>query len=167
MPARLLISDANILIDMTEGGLLRSMFKLKFAFAVPDTLFEEELRTHHPDLQYLGLQSIELEGDAVAYAGRLVQKYAVTGAGTNDLLALALAWQEECPLLTGDPRLREAAENEEVEVHGTLWLVEQLVNAGLIKPKRARQAYDAMRAVGRRLPWDDVTRQLKELEAKN
>jgi predicted nucleic acid-binding protein len=149
---------------MNAGGLLRSMFRLEFAFAVPDTLFEEELRKHHSNLRYLGLQSIELDGETVEYAGRLVQKYAATGAGTNDLLVLALAWQEECPLLTGDPRLRDAAENEKVEAHGTLWLVDQIVNAGLIRPKRARQAYDAMRKAGRRLPWEEVEDQLRRFE---
>lgn len=164
MPARLLISDANILIDMNAGGLLRSMFKLEFAFAVPDTLFEEELRNHHPNLRYLGLQSLELDGETVEYAGRLVQKHSATGTGTNDLLALALAWQQECTLLTGDPKLRCAAESELVEVHGTLWLIEQMVNRGLIRPKRARQAYDAMRKAGRRLPWDEVEEQLRRFK---
>ncbi len=161
MPAQLLVSDANILIDMNAGGLLRSMFQLKFSFAVPDTLFEEELREDHPNLRYLGLQVLELDGETVKYAGRLVQKYASTGAGTNDLLVLALAWQEECALLTGDPRLRDAAENEKVEAHGTLWLVEQMVNAEVIRPKRARQAYEAMREADRRLPWDEVEQQLR------
>jgi predicted nucleic acid-binding protein len=164
VPARLLISDANIIIDMNAGGLLRAMFRLEFALAVPDILFEEELRKDHPNLRYLGLQCLELDGETVEYAGRLVQKYAATGAGTNDLLALALAWQEECPLLTGDPRLRDAAGNEEVEVHGTLWLVEQMLTAGVIRPKRARQAYDAMRKAGRRLPWEKVEDQLRRFE---
>lgn len=58
----------------------------------------------------------------------------------------------------------DAAENEEVEVHGTLWLIEQMVSAGLIRPKRARQAYDAMRKAGRRLPWDEVEDQLRRFE---
>jgi len=39
----LLISDANILIDMADGGLLQAMFRLEETFAVPDVLFEEEL----------------------------------------------------------------------------------------------------------------------------
>jgi len=39
----LLVSDANILIDMDEGGLLASMFSLDCQFIVPDILFTEEL----------------------------------------------------------------------------------------------------------------------------
>ena len=140
------------------------MFRLEFTFAVPNTLYEEELREDHPELLYLGLESLELDGEAAEYADQLVQKYASTGAGTNDLLALALARQENCLLLTGDTLMRTLAEDEGHEVHGTLWLVEQMVNAGAIRHKRARQAYDAMRKAGRRLPWDEVEDQLRGFE---
>lgn len=60
--------------------------------------------------------------------------------------------------------MRTLAESEGREVHGTIWLVEQMVTAGVIKPKRARQAYDAMRKAGRRLPWEEVDDQLRGFE---
>ena len=47
---RLVVSDANILIDMEEGGLIEAMFKLPETFAVPNVLFMEELVEHHPEL---------------------------------------------------------------------------------------------------------------------
>lgn len=34
---------------------------------------------------------------------------------------------ETCPLLTGDAALRQTAESEQVEVKGTVWLIEELV----------------------------------------
>jgi len=40
---QLLISDANILIDMEEGQLLELMFQLPFEFRIPDLLFYDEL----------------------------------------------------------------------------------------------------------------------------
>jgi len=55
VPGQLLISDANILIDMEVGGLLRPMFRVDATFAVPNILFEEELREQHPELTHLGL----------------------------------------------------------------------------------------------------------------
>lgn len=75
MAARLLISDANIIIDMNTGGLLRLMFRIDATLAVPDVLYEEELRTDHPELIRLGLKRLELSEDTVVYAGRLVEKY--------------------------------------------------------------------------------------------
>jgi hypothetical protein len=160
---RLLISDANIIIDMNTGGLLRLMFSFDATFAVPDVLFEEELRADHPELLRLGLKRLELSEGTVVYASRLVDKYRRLGASINDLLALALARQEECPLLTGDGRLRMAGRTEGVDVHGTLWLVEQMVRARTITVKQAESGYVKMREAGRRLPWDDVDLQLRTL----
>jgi len=160
---RLLISDANIIIDMNTGGLLRLMFRFDATFAVPDVLFEEELRTDHPELLRLGLKRLELREDTVVYAGVLVEKYRSLGASINDLLALALAWQEKCPLLTGDGRLRTAGQTESIDVHGTLWLIEQMVKARTITVRQAEAGYAKMREAGRRLPWDDVDKQLRAL----
>lgn len=161
MPPRLLISDANIIIDMNTGGLLRLMFRFDATFAVPDALFEEELRADHPELLRLGLKLLELREETVVYAGRLVEKYRTLGASINDLLALALAWQEKCPLLTGDSRLRTAAQTEGIDMHGTLWLVGEMVRARTIAVRQAEAGYEKMRRARRRLPWDEVERQLR------
>lgn len=165
MAGRLLISDANIIIDMNTGGLLRLMFRFDATFAVPDVLFEEELRADHPELPRLGLKLLELREDTVGYASRLIDKYRSLGASIQDLLALALAWQEKCPLLTGDGRLRTAGETEGINVHGTLWLMEQMVNARTITVRQAEAGYAKMREAGRRLPWDDVEQQLRALKS--
>lgn len=166
MPGRLLISDANIIIDMKAGGLLRTMFRFDVTFAVPDVLFEEELRAEDPELPSLGLELLELNGETVAYADGLIAKYRRLGASINDLLALALAWQEKCPLLTGDLRLRTAAQEQGVDMHGTLWLIEQMVMGRAITAKQAEAAYGKMREAGRRLPWDEVERQLRSHEVE-
>ena len=165
MPGRLLISDANIIIDMKAGGLLRLMFRFDATFAVPDILFEEELRAEQPELPRLGLKLLELTEETVAYADGLIAKYRRLGASINDLLALALARQEKCPLLTGDSRLRTAAQEEGIDMHGTLWLIEQMVNGRAITVRQAEAAYTRMREAGRRLPWDEVERQLRSLKA--
>lgn len=164
MPQALVISDANILIDMETGGLLRLMFRLDYRITVPDVLFEVELREHHPGLVRLGLHRMELTGESVRYVETLASDPRAKGVGRYDLFALALARQENCLLLTGDTLMRTLAEDEGREVHGTLWLVEQMVNAGVIQPKRARQAYEAMRKAGRRLPWEEVEEQLQDFE---
>ena len=164
MAERLLISDANIIIDMNTGGLLHLMFRFDATFSVPDVLFEEELRADHPELPELGLKILVLREDTVQYADRLVEKYRSLGASINDLLALALAWQEKCPLLTGDQRLRAAGKTEGVDVHGTLWLIEQMLQARTVSLRQAESGYEKMLRAGRRLPWDEVEQQLRRLK---
>ncbi len=160
----LLISDANILIDMAEGGVLEPMFRLPDTFAAPDVLFAEELSDRHPELPDLGLQLITLHGDGIIEAFRL--KQLVTGRDApsqNDLFALALARQENCPLLTGDRRLRTVTteHHPEIEVRGTLWLMERMKGSRLITAWDAALAYGRMKRSGSRLPWPEVERQLR------
>lgn len=159
---QLLISDANILIDMEEGGLLGAMFQLPFNFATPDILFFEELEEEHAHLPSLGLALKEISSESMMYAMQLTGTY--TQVSRNDCFALALAKQEQCPLLTGDMALRKAAEKEAAIVKGTIWLVSQLVVHQKINPEQAREAFRQMQANGRRLPWTTAERALVELE---
>ena len=41
---RVLVSDTSVLIDLERGGFLEAAFSLSWQFAVPDLLFERELR---------------------------------------------------------------------------------------------------------------------------
>lgn len=161
MPPRLLISDVNILIDVEVGELVEPMFKLDYEFAVPDVLYEEELAAQHGHLRELGLLVMELSGPTMAEVAGMAERY--DSVSRNDLMALGLARQERCPLLTGDRHLRGVSEQEAVEVHGTLWLVEEMVAAGLLSADDAKEAYGRMRQEGRRLPWREIEHQLDRL----
>ena len=159
---QLLISDANILIDLEEGQLIERIFQLPYQFAIPDILFAEELEPEHQKLLELGLSLSELTGETMSYAMELIPRY--KRASRNDCFALALAAQEKCTLLTGDKALRNAAETELVMVRWTLWLVELLVRQGLISIDQAREAYRRMKESSRRLPWAIAEASLNELD---
>lgn len=160
----LLISDTNILIDMDAAGLLEEMFQLTDDFAVPDLLYVEELQEHHAELPGYGLLILEMSSEVICEAQRLRSIY--DQPSQMDLNALALAKYQGCPLLTGDRRLREAAEQEQVAVNGTLWLLEALYETRIISIARIELAYDAMRRENRRLPWRDVENQLRRLKRR-
>lgn len=162
MANKLLISDANILIDMIVGGLLDDIFRLDYEFGLPDVLFEYELPENHADLPDKGLHVMALESEAVEETGSLYQRHRHSGVSVNDCMALALAKQEACPLLTGDAALRQVSILEEVDVRGTIWLVGELMQAKVITVDKAARAYDAMRADGSRLPWKEVDAQIRK-----
>ncbi|WLQ13306.1 DUF3368 domain-containing protein [Hahella aquimaris] len=160
-----LISDANILIDIEVGDLAAPMFSLGYKFLVPDILYYEELEEQHAHLLDLGLQIRSLSEQGVRRMETLAQRYA--RPGRNDLFALALAEAEKCPLLTGDAALRQAAETEQIDVKGTIWLILEMVREERITVAVARAALDRMRSSGRRLPWDVAEELLSELEANS
>ncbi len=159
---KLIISDANVLIDIEVGAVLRETFRLPETFAVPDILFIEELVEQHPELPGYGLEVHPLDEEAVEYAYILRGSY--RRPSQMDLFALALAQKEGCPLMTGDKDLRDAAYQEGVKVHGTLWLIERLFVENILTLNRIRSAYKLMEDANRRLPWGDVRYQLKRLD---
>ncbi len=159
---KLLISDANILIDLEEGQIINLIFQLAdHEFLTPDILFEEELRDSHEGLLDRGLRLGELAPESMRYVTELTTRY--PKPGRIDVFTIALAAQEGCPLLTGDRDLRAAAEQENIIVHGTIWLVEQLILRQLLSVDRARDAFDRMRRAHRRLPWTSVEQLLTRL----
>lgn len=85
---QLLISDANIFIDLEAGKVLEQFFSLPYQFKVPDILFEEELREQHCDLLDLGLLLGELTSESMIVASGLRQSY--SGVSMNDCFANCL-----------------------------------------------------------------------------
>ena len=158
----LLISDANILIDMEDGSLIPVIFQLPYEIAVPDILFELELRERHSHLLQAGLKVKSLTAESVKKTEFLIQQY--PRPSMMDHSALALALQERCSLLTGDKDLRVAAQKEGVEVHGTIWIIEKLLNQKMIQQSQAKGSFDAMKIKGSRLPWGDVDKLLSRWE---
>jgi hypothetical protein len=132
----LLISDANILIDMEAGQLMERLFQLPMQFAMPDILYWEEIEPGTPGLEAQGLRILEVTGDYVRYASELPDKYG-SEPSPNDYLALALAKQEGCPLLTGDQALKAAAQAEDLSVMGTVWLLRTMIENQLLSVDEA------------------------------
>jgi hypothetical protein len=156
---RLVVTDANIIIDLGAGGLLEEIFRIpEIEFCTPDVLYLEELAQHYGVLPGLGLKVLSQPAEAVEYVAQLRSRY--RGPSTNDLFALAMARSLTCALLSGDRSLRVAAETEGVEIHGTLWLMERLLEARIVPIERVVVAYDAMKRDGSRLPWHEVEAQI-------
>ena len=162
MQKLLLISDTNILIDIEDGSLTPIVFRLSYEIIVPDILFELELKEQHTHLLAAGLKIKSLSTESVKRTEALNLKY--PKPSIIDHSALALSIQEKCPLLTGDKDLRDAAKNEGVEVHGTIWIIEQLLTQKLILQTQARRSFDSMKAKGSRLAWGDIEQLLNRYE---
>lgn len=158
----LLISDANILIDMEAGELLEKLFHLPMQLAIPDILYWEEIEPGTPGLEEQGLQILEISGEYVAYAASLLDKYG-SDPSPNDYLALALAKQEGCPLLTGDRALKQVALAEDVPAMGTVWLLREMVTNQVINVDEALAALALMKTRKRWLPWAEAERILTGL----
>jgi predicted nucleic acid-binding protein len=154
------VVDTNILIDFYWGDLLKALFALPVTFLVPDVIVAELEAPDGEQLLAWGLQSMSLTGEQVVEVMELAAVH--RAPSINDLFALVLARARAALLLTGDGALRRLAESEGVEVHGTLWLLDELVQCAVIPSQRAAEGLERMLAYGRRLPEDECKRRLRQ-----
>jgi predicted nucleic acid-binding protein len=127
---RIIVSDTSCIIDLKEGAILASLFRLPFQFVIPEELFDSELLSFSEDekllLRALGLEARDLDGDqmTLAYGHRQANRTLTV----RDCYALALAETiEDSILLTGDRNLRLRSESLSIETHGVIWALDQLV----------------------------------------
>jgi len=121
----ILVSDTSVLIDLERGNLLEAVFSASIELAVPDLLFERELRPYHgPELLRLGLRVLELEPTGVQLA--LEYRKRSRAISLPDSFALALAKTQGHTLLTGDAALASIAREEGLDCHGVLWVLDLL-----------------------------------------
>jgi len=156
--SRVCVVDANILIDLHAGELLREFFRLPLRPMVPDVVLAELDIPDRKSLLSYGLEEVELSPAQVQMVVTLLGRY--HRPSTNDLFALCLAREWGATLLTGDHHLRDAAVREGVKVHGTLWVLDELVRLGIVVPCRAAQSLEQMRASGGRLPTAECEKRL-------
>jgi len=119
--ALVLVSDTSVLIDLERGDVIEAAFQCGHELAVPDILYERELKPYNgKQLIKLGLRRVRLEGAGLQKAVEYQRRE--RRISLSDSLALVIAKQEGSTLLTGDAALRALAEAEAVECHGLLWL---------------------------------------------
>lgn len=158
MPPRIYISDTNIWIDFGHAGLLDDVFSLPFTFVSTDFVLAE---LSDPASAVLMARGLVIETTEAANFERLYELMAAHGnSSLADISCYLIAKERGHPLLTGDGRLRKQAAKEGVQVHGALWLLDQLVAHDVIAPIHAAAALRTMLDAGARLPHDQCLQRL-------
>lgn len=106
------------------------------------------------NLLRLGLQLADVTDEEFTRAISLQERY--TELSLFDTFALTIAKTRGWALLTGDMPLRKAATKERVEVHGTIWVYDQLKAQGKMPEDEYKtvinELIEAVKTGRRRLP---------------
>ncbi|WP_292519598.1 PIN domain-containing protein [Methanoculleus sp.] len=142
--------DANCIFDLDAGGILDCPSRLGYTFLMANFIAHEIKTVSQERLRRCGLEIVDLEPGQVSEIYELLRRH--RGLSHRDLSAFVLARDSRSVLVTGDGRLRTMAEENGVECHGTLWILDALVDGGILKGARAADAVRSMQANGRWLP---------------
>lgn len=162
----LISSDTNIWIDFDTIGYLDILFLLNdiYTFIMTKDTISEELKSPVDLCNRLlnnGLLSTELSTQEFQLSTVFAEKY--IQLSLHDTFALSIAKSRSIKLLSGDKNLRKAAENEGVEVHGTLWVLDEVFRtyklniASYIGILKALESYCGQKI---RLPMNEIQKRL-------
>jgi predicted nucleic acid-binding protein len=160
----ILLSDANVLIDLGYVDGLSVLTQLG-TVEVLDVVFDECCHPRQPELPEAILR---WRGSANTAAGiqtvTVTQKWALlarsyqTGPlSFQDALCLYYAKTYQRVLLTNEKPLRRSCQEQQVPVHGTLWIIQSVYERQLLDAASLCEWLSILRHHNRRLPKAEVS----------
>lgn len=164
---KIIIHDANVLIDLVTCDLLEPWCKLNFRMMTTSLVWHEVNRKgQKPRLRRAaerGDFSVEPVGAESLAEVVTLQMDLPAGLSLEDASVLFLASREGAILLTGDGALRWCASERGIAVHGMLWVLDLLVARKVMAAGVVADRLERLQKMGlSRLPGEECTQRIRK-----
>lgn len=157
---KILVNDTNIFIDLHSVGLLEEMCRLPYEIHTVDLVVAEiadaDQRRIFDELVARG--EISVDGFTADEVIEIVEEHSSVYGNLSipDCSVCYFARKHNVPMLTGDRRLRRYAEEQSIEVHGILFIFDELVRHDIISTSMAADRLEELFAINARLPKAEI-----------
>lgn len=157
---KILVNDTNIFIDLHSVGLLKEMCRLPYEIHTVDFVVAEiadaDQRRIFDELVARG--EISVDGFTADEVIEIVEEHSSVSGNLSipDCSVCYFARKHNVPMLTGDRRLRRYAEEQSIEVHGILFIFDELVRHDIISTSMAADRLEELFAINARLPKAEI-----------
>jgi len=152
---KILINDANILIDLVKLDLLDEFANLAHELHTTDFILEEV----NPDQKSHILPIIDAEKLKLIVTTEVEDFQGIadllensSGLSFEDCSAWYYSKKMDGTLVTGDRKLRKAVENDEIEVRGIIFMLDEILKQELISFENAIEKIELLYQLNNRLP---------------
>lgn len=143
MKKTIVVSDTNIFIDLVKLNLLGDFFALPWDIHTTDFVINEltDYEQRIAVTAFIKRKKLtvgKLNADEI---GDIVRRSNETGGkiSITDFSVCLYSKKNNFILLTGDGNLRKVASNDNIEVHGILYLFDELVSYSILPPQTGRR----------------------------
>lgn len=162
---KLLITDTNVFFDLINVGALPEFYSLDIDICTTELVINEikpleqrnqiDVFIRANELKVYGFTAEEIDS---------IMSYETTRTfkGITDKSVLWKSDQLKCPLLTGDKKLKNEAEDRGIEVHGSIWVIRTLVDKGFIEKSKGIDFLEQLKLVNTSLPFDKIDELMEE-----
>jgi len=164
---RIIVTDTNILFDVIKIGALPEFFSLDYEICTTVFVMQEILPSPQKELVETFIRAKKLTiFEFSAEEVEEVQNFS-TQRDLRRFTDKSVIWkslQLNCPMLTGDQKMREVAEKIGIEVHGSIWIIDELVGKTLISTEKAITLLEQLLLTNSRLPRDEIEKRINKLK---
>lgn len=162
---KIVVSDTNIFIDLISVNLLDSFFSLPWEIHTTDMIVQELIKSEQHEAITLLRENGHLivkkfEGEELAQIARMKLERLSSNASIQDCSVWKLAKDLECALLTGDNKLRKVVQNDNIEVHGILYLFDKMLEHEIMDNETAIYKLQSLFSINSRLPKEEIVKRI-------
>lgn len=161
------ITDANIFIDLGELKLFSLFFQLNLTLHTTQEVLLECDPTHQQILREYAtkkLLTIHILTDQQLEKSKQLKFR--KGLSEQDKSILYVAYEQQAMVLTGDNLIRKWCEKQDLEVHGILWILEELVQYRLLEFEDAIAHLTNLMEINQWLPIEACHKLLADWESE-
>jgi rRNA-processing protein FCF1 len=158
----IVVSDTNILIDLVDIGLLEQFLLLPFGIHTTDIVIaeitiEEQKAAVLSVIEKAGIKVKTYTPDEMLKLFSFISsKRRTYDLHPADFSVWQYSSENDYTLLTGDGNLRKAASADGVEVHGTIFLIDKMVEYQILTPTLAADKLELLYSINSRLPKSEI-----------
>jgi rRNA-processing protein FCF1 len=151
---KLAVQDANIIIDLIKIDLWQLALQLDLEIYTTDfvvgELDEDQVAIIQPYIDEGQFKVRTFDADEVMEIFGLNER--IPALSAVDCSVLQAAQADGAMVLTGDKRLRNEVSNNQVEVHGILWIFDELLRVEILDFSQASAKLKMLMNLNARLP---------------
>lgn len=161
---RIVISDTNIILDLLFLNMLDDFFSLPCDICTTDLVIDEIVQPAQQKIidSFVKSRKLEVVQFSPSEFSNITNLFVMNpnNASLTDCSVWYYAKQTNGRLLTGDGKLRKAAENDNVKVSGILYVFDNLIEYEILSRNKAADLLENLIKVNMRLPKDECEKRI-------
>ena len=160
---KIVVNDTNVFIDLCNVELLEAFFMLPWEVHTTEFVMLELLREEQNEkvAKYKTDGRLHIPVFEPHELTAIIELKEKAGVSLTDGSVWYYAKTHSFVLLTGDRKLRQASYLDSVEVHGIIYVFDELVAEGILPPTMAIDKLKDLQKSNPRLPKDEIDKRIE------
>jgi predicted nucleic acid-binding protein len=165
---KLIITDTNVFFDVITGAL-PEFFSLDYEICTTAFVIAEIRQAHQKEMidAFVRAKKLTVYDFSAEEIDDVLNFENIKGLNRfTDKSVIWKSLQIQCPMLTGDKKMRDIAESLGIEVHGSLWVINELITKEMITNEKALTLIEELKKTNDWLPGNEIEKMVTTIKQK-